>query len=130
MYYNKFLIYSPKKWHKMKLFCIHFKTCFDNLTTSTLLLLCNMNFYFHITFFFNWRCGPTRTMSSFMRFLYHTQRHKTIGRTPLHEFYSRCSVHRKSWLKKSNRCNSMQIFIYCKFTLHVSGVTAPIIRGT
>jgi len=26
------------------------------------------------------------------------------------------------------RCNSMQIFIYCKVTLHVSGVTAPIIR--
>jgi len=28
------------------------------------------------------------------------------------------------------RCNSMQIFIYCKVTLHVSGVTAPIIRST
>ena len=28
------------------------------------------------------------------------------------------------------RCNSMQIFIYCKATLHVSGVTAPIIRST
>ena len=25
---------------------------------------------------------------------------------------------------------SMQIFIYCKVTLHVSGVTAPIIRNT
>jgi len=24
----------------------------------------------------------------------------------------------------------MQIFIYCKFTLHVSGVTAPVIRST
>jgi len=24
----------------------------------------------------------------------------------------------------------MQIFIYCKFTVHVSGVTAPIIRST
>ena len=31
--------------------------------------------------------------------------------------------------KKSNRCNSMQIFIHCKTTLHVSGVTAPIIRS-
>ena len=28
------------------------------------------------------------------------------------------------------RCNSMQIFIYCEATLHVSGVTAPIIRST
>ena len=26
-------------------------------------------------------------------------------------------------------CNSMQIFIHCKTTLHVSGVTAPIIRS-
>jgi len=26
--------------------------------------------------------------------------------------------------------NSMQTFIYCKVTLHVSGVTAPIIRST
>ena len=26
--------------------------------------------------------------------------------------------------------NIMQIFIYCKVTLHVSGVTAPIIRST
>ena len=30
--------------------------------------------------------------------------------------------------KNPTRCNSMQIFIYCKATLHVSGVTAPIIR--
>ena len=28
------------------------------------------------------------------------------------------------------RCNSMQIFIYCKVTVHVSGVTTPIIRST
>jgi len=34
------------------------------------------------------------------------------------------------WIKKSNRCNNMQIFIHCKTTLHVSGVTAPIIRST
>ena len=32
--------------------------------------------------------------------------------------------------KNPTRCNSMQVFIYCKFTLHVSGVTAPIIRST
>jgi len=31
--------------------------------------------------------------------------------------------------KKSNRSNSMQICIHCKATLHVSGVTAPIIRS-
>jgi len=31
-----------------------------------------------------WRCGPTRAMaSSFLRFLDHTQRRTTVGRTPL-----------------------------------------------
>ena len=32
--------------------------------------------------------------------------------------------------KNPTRCNSMQIFIYCKVTLCVSDVTAPIIRST
>jgi len=32
--------------------------------------------------------------------------------------------------KNPTRCNSMQIFIYCKVTLHVLGVPAPIIRST
>jgi len=32
--------------------------------------------------------------------------------------------------KNPTSCNSMQIFIYCKVTLHVSGVTATIIRST
>jgi len=31
--------------------------------------------------------------------------------------------------KNPNSCNNMQIFIHCKTTLHVSGVTAPIIRS-
>ena len=35
-------------------------------------------------FFPLWRCGPTRAMaSSFFRFLDHTQRRTTVGRTPL-----------------------------------------------
>ena len=34
-----------------------------------------------------WRCGPTRTMaSSFVRFLHHTQRRITVGRTSLVEW--------------------------------------------
>jgi len=34
--------------------------------------------------FFLWRCGPTCSMaSSILRFLDHTQRHITVGRTPL-----------------------------------------------
>jgi len=37
-----------------------------------------------------WRCGPTRAMaSSFMRFLDHTQRRTTVGRTPLDEWSAR-----------------------------------------
>jgi len=36
--------------------------------------------------FFLWGCGPTRAMaSSFIRFLNHTQRRITVGRTPLDE---------------------------------------------
>ena len=38
-------------------------------------------------FFFLWRCDPTRVMaSSFLMFLYHTQRRTTVGRTPLYEW--------------------------------------------
>ena len=37
-----------------------------------------------------WRCGPTRAMdSSFLRFLDHTQRRITVGRTPLDEWSAR-----------------------------------------
>ena len=37
-------------------------------------------------FFFFWRYGPTRAMaSSFLRFIGHTQRLTTFGRTPLDE---------------------------------------------
>jgi len=32
--------------------------------------------------------------------------------------------------KNPTRCNSTQIFFHCKVTLHVLGVTAPIIRST
>jgi len=39
---------------------------------------------------FLWRCGPTRAMaSSFVRFLDHTQRRNTVGRTPLEEWSAR-----------------------------------------
>ena len=40
--------------------------------------------------FFLWRCEPTRVMaSSFLRFLDHTQRRTTVGRTPLDEWSAR-----------------------------------------
>ena len=39
---------------------------------------------------FLWHCGPTRAMaSSFFRFLDHTQRRTTVGRTPLYEWSAR-----------------------------------------
>ena len=42
------------------------------------------------TFFFLWRCDPTRVMvSSFFRFLDHTQRRITVRRTPLDEWSAR-----------------------------------------
>ena len=40
--------------------------------------------------FFLWRCNPTLVMaSSFLRFLDHTQRRTTVGRTPLDEWSAR-----------------------------------------
>jgi hypothetical protein len=45
---------------------------------------------FHKNNFFLWRCDPTRVMaSSFLRFLDHTQRRTTVGRTPLDEWSAR-----------------------------------------
>ena len=41
---------------------------------------------FRFNLFFSWRCGPTRAMaSSVTRFLDHTKRRTTVGRTPLDE---------------------------------------------
>ena len=41
-------------------------------------------------FCFLWRCGPTRAMaSSVLRFLDHTQRRITVGKTPLYKWSAR-----------------------------------------
>ena len=60
--------------------------------------------YVYIYFFFLlWRCGPTRVMAfSFLRFLYHTQRRSTVGRTPLDEWSAR---RRHIYLTKHNTHN-------------------------
>jgi len=43
-----------------------------------------------IFYFLLWRCDPTRVMaSSFLRFLDHTQRRTTVGRSPLDEWSAR-----------------------------------------
>jgi len=56
-------------------------------------------------FFFLWRSGTTRAMaSSFVRFLDHTQRRTTVGRTPVDEW----SVRRRDlYLTTHNRQISM-----------------------
>ena len=48
-------------------------------------------FIYSLNFFFLlWRCDPTRVMtSSFLRFLDHTQRRPTVGRTPLEKWSAR-----------------------------------------
>ena len=49
------------------------------------------------------------------------------------ELFKLCTVYFNLFCnvnKIPTRCNSTQIFIHCKVTLHVSGVTAPIIRST
>ena len=57
---------------------------------------------FHLLFFLLC-CGPMRAMaSSFSRFLDHTQRRTTLGRTPLDEFSAR---RRDSYLKTHNTHN-------------------------
>jgi hypothetical protein len=44
----------------------------------------------HTLFFLLWHCDPTRVMaSSFLRFLDHTQRRTTVGRTHLDEWSAR-----------------------------------------
>jgi len=49
--------------------------------------------YSHRLNFFLWRCCPTRPMAySFTRFLDHTQRRTTFGRTPLDEWSIRYRV--------------------------------------
>ena len=65
-----------------------------NMWNSFILLVdlfeCLNSFNFFIFLFFLWRCDPTRVMaSSFLRFLDHTQRRTTVGRTPLDEWSAR-----------------------------------------
>ena len=56
-----------------------------------------------VIFFFLWRYDPTRVMaSSFTRFLDHTKRRTTVGRTPLDEWSAR---RRDLYLTKHNTHN-------------------------
>ena len=61
-----------------------------NLPNAYLVLYICVYIYIFIyiyIFFLLWRCDPTRFMaSSFLKFLDHTQRRITVGRTPLDEW--------------------------------------------
>jgi hypothetical protein len=47
-------------------------------------------YYYYYYYYFLWLCSPARAMaSSFTRFRDHTQRHATVGRTPLGKWSSR-----------------------------------------
>ena len=68
---------------KLQIFSLEF-ILFDD----TLSVLCRKFTYY--LFVFLWRCCPTRVMtSSFLRFLDHTQRCTTVGRTPLDAWTAR-----------------------------------------
>ena len=59
-----------------------------------------------LCFFFSWRCDPTRVMaSSFLRFIDHTQRRTTVGRTHLDEWSAR---RRDLYLTTQQRQTSMR----------------------
>ena len=66
--------------------------CIPRSFTQAVLAKLYIYIYTHIyTFFFLWRCDPTRVMaSSFLRFpRSHTQRRTTVRRTPLDEWSAR-----------------------------------------
>ena len=64
--------------------CLYNATFISSVAQSTCVLLKTCYF------FFQRRCGPKRAMASFlMRFLDHTQRRTTVGRTPLDEWSAR-----------------------------------------
>ena len=63
--------------------------------------------------FFLWRFGLTRALaSSFLRFLDHTQRRATVGRTPLDEWSGRRRDLNLTTHTTYNRQTSMPIYIY------------------
>ena len=81
------------------------------------------NAYISIYHFFWWRCGPTRIMApSFMRFLDHTQRRITVGRTPLDELSAR---RRDLYLTTHNTHNRQTSMPSAGFEPTISAVEWP-----
>jgi len=76
-------------FHKVPV-CTHLTGLAASYIHSFISFFCqaeNIRIVFHAYHFFFWHCGPTRAMaSSFFRFLDHTPRRTTVGRTPLDEW--------------------------------------------
>ena len=71
-----------------------------------------------------WRFGPTRAMtSSFLRFLDHTQRRITVGRTPLDELSAR---HRDLYLTTHNTHNRQASMPSVRFEPTISADERPL----
>ena len=78
--------------HKRRPLLLYFHNGSSGLFNASLWTKFSPIFFlvFLLIFFFLWRCGPTRAMaSSFLRFLDHTQRRITVGRTRLYEWSAR-----------------------------------------
>ena len=74
-------------------------------------------------FCFLWRCGPARAMaSSFLRFLDHTQRRITVGRTPLDEWSAR---RRDLYLTTHNTHNRQTSMLPVRFEATISEIEWP-----
>ena len=79
--------------------------------------------YIYIYIFFLWRCDPTWAMaSSLLRFLDHTQRRTTFGRTPLDE---RSSSRRDFYLTTHNTHNRQTYMPPVGFEPTISAVELP-----
>ena len=74
----------------MNSFCLYRFLTQDHLAMEHPSFVISVIFMSSLFVCFPWRCGPTRAMaSSFLRFLDHTQRRITVGRTPLDEWAAR-----------------------------------------
>ena len=85
-------IYYYKIYWRLNMFraAYHSSSGASNCICSLWFIYCNkVKDFVYIIHFFLWRCDPTRVMTSFLRFLDHTQRRTTVGRTPLDEWSAR-----------------------------------------
>ena len=77
-----FVQLGSQEFTVLKYYCLRCMVKLKLLELKWISVCCNK-----LKYFFLWRCDPALVMaSSFLRFLDHTQRRNTIGRTPLDEW--------------------------------------------